>query len=304
MDRIRARPGPAGGSGDPRGSRRQRSASCPARRSAAWPTAPAGRSRTRSASSAPSSRSTFASGQEDACPCPWQQRIRVIPRAKETADVHLGSRYGGSNLSGTGPGPRWRATTIRPRSQNKNKPTTAEARHRRTALQSFPRIQNTGAGGAVMTSLSSVESHCVRQRLQEHWRCLSRTADECAAKFRRRHRPRHARARAVTAIKDGTFVIFWGANPNLASPELRNTVLAYVKDVPEKGGVVAHARWHVVPNMTAQRIQDDTPRRASNRRFCASLSPEAAAGRSFAQREPAWPRFTSTTSRWTSAPRS
>ena len=75
LDRMRRGPGPAGGSRHSRRSRRNRSASCPARRSAAWPTAPAGRSRTRSRSSGRNWKSTSAAARRR--PCRWPSRGRI-----------------------------------------------------------------------------------------------------------------------------------------------------------------------------------------------------------------------------------
>jgi len=57
----------------------------------------------------------------------------------------------------------------------------------------------------------------------------------------------------LLSIKDGTLVIFWGANPNL--PEASNTVLGYVKDVPEKGGVVLMLDGSIRQNMTPEEFK-------------------------------------------------
>jgi len=40
------------------------------------------------------------------------------------------------------------------------------------------------------------------------------------------------------SLDDGTIVMRWGLNPSNAPAGASNTVLGYVKDVPEKGGVV------------------------------------------------------------------
>jgi hypothetical protein len=45
--------------------------------------------------------------------------------------------------------------------------------------------------------------------------------------------------RVHKAIEEGLYVVCWGADPNRAPAGTTNTVLAYDKDVPEKGGVVA-----------------------------------------------------------------
>lgn len=41
------------------------------------------------------------------------------------------------------------------------------------------------------------------------------------------------------AIEDGEYIVLWGADPLRAPAGTTNTVLAYDKDVPENGGVVA-----------------------------------------------------------------
>jgi hypothetical protein len=51
-------------------------------------------------------------------------------------------------------------------------------------------------------------------------------------------------------LKDGTFVILWGSDPQNAPGGASNTVLGYIKDVPENGGVVLMLDGTLRPNMT------------------------------------------------------
>lgn len=60
------------------------------------------------------------------------------------------------------------------------------------------------------------------------------------------------------AIRDGVYVVLWNAAPNAAS----STVVAYEKDVPDKGGMVAKLGGQV-ERMTAQEFQ--TAPKASGR---------------------------------------
>jgi hypothetical protein len=57
--------------------------------------------------------------------------------------------------------------------------------------------------------------------------------------------------RVYKAIEEGRYVVCWGADPNRAPAGTTNTVLAYDKDVPEKGGVVAFLDGSI-RNVTAQ----------------------------------------------------
>jgi hypothetical protein len=45
--------------------------------------------------------------------------------------------------------------------------------------------------------------------------------------------------RVYKAIQSGDYVVVWGADPNRAPQGASRTVLAYVKDAPEKGGMAA-----------------------------------------------------------------
>lgn len=54
----------------------------------------------------------------------------------------------------------------------------------------------------------------------------------------------------VPLLKDGTLVILWGSDPQNAPGGASNTVLGYVKDVPENGGVVLMLDGTVRPTMT------------------------------------------------------
>lgn len=117
----------------------------------------------------------------------------------------------------------------------------------------IPPIQNTGAGGAVMKSLSSVNRTVYANDFKNIGVAFlgsppnapPRSVDDIA---------RDIPGRAVTAIKDGTFIIFWGANPNLAPAGASRTILGYVKDVPEKGGVVLLLDG-TTPTITAQEFK-------------------------------------------------
>jgi hypothetical protein len=60
-------------------------------------------------------------------------------------------------------------------------------------------------------------------------------------------------ARAVEAIKDGTYVVLWNANPNAPG----TAIVAYEKDVPTKGGMAADLTG-TVKRMTAQEFQTAT----------------------------------------------
>ena len=57
------------------------------------------------------------------------------------------------------------------------------------------------------------------------------------------------------AIKDGDLIVYWGADPNRAPAGTSSTVLAYLKDVPTKGGVVLMFDGSA-SNMTAQAFQN------------------------------------------------
>jgi len=58
------------------------------------------------------------------------------------------------------------------------------------------------------------------------------------------------------AINDGTYVILWGADPARPGPGgAANTILGYVKDAPEKGGVVLMLDGTVNLKMTAEEFK-------------------------------------------------
>jgi hypothetical protein len=57
-------------------------------------------------------------------------------------------------------------------------------------------------------------------------------------------------ARAAQAVKDGLYVVLWGAAPNAPG----TAVVAYEKDVPAKGGMVANLTG-TVSRMTPQEFQ-------------------------------------------------
>jgi hypothetical protein len=56
------------------------------------------------------------------------------------------------------------------------------------------------------------------------------------------------------AVEAGQIVVFWGADPARAPGGASNTVLAYDKDVPEKGGVVVMLSG-TPGNMTAEEFK-------------------------------------------------
>jgi hypothetical protein len=49
-------------------------------------------------------------------------------------------------------------------------------------------------------------------------------------------------ARTIQAVKDGVYVVLWGANPNAPG----TAIVAYEKDVPTKGGMTANMTGSVV----------------------------------------------------------
>jgi hypothetical protein len=61
-------------------------------------------------------------------------------------------------------------------------------------------------------------------------------------------------AKAYPAFVDGRYVVAWGTDPNRASAGASQTVLAYEKATPEKGGVVAFLDGSV-RNVTAEEFQ-------------------------------------------------
>jgi hypothetical protein len=60
--------------------------------------------------------------------------------------------------------------------------------------------------------------------------------------------------KAYPAFEDGRYVVVWGVDPNRASGGASQTVLAYEKDTPQKGGVVAFLDGSV-RNVTAQEFE-------------------------------------------------
>lgn len=60
--------------------------------------------------------------------------------------------------------------------------------------------------------------------------------------------------KAYPAFVDGRYVVVWGVDPNRAPAGASQTVLAYEKAAPEKGGVVAFLDGSV-RNVTAQEFQ-------------------------------------------------
>jgi hypothetical protein len=113
----------------------------------------------------------------------------------------------------------------------------------------LPNLHNTGGGGAVMATLSSVRRNEFANELKNiglAYKTAAVTGDPPSSaealgpEFRR-------------YFKDDTIVVVWGADPN--SPGASNTVLGYVKDVPEKGGVVLMLDGTVRPNMTSDEFK-------------------------------------------------
>jgi hypothetical protein len=61
-------------------------------------------------------------------------------------------------------------------------------------------------------------------------------------------------SKVYQAIKEGHYIVLWGSDPARAQAGTTNTVLAYEKDVPTKGGVVVFLDGNVRP-VTAQEFQ-------------------------------------------------
>ena len=146
------RPGPAEGSAICCWKSATRSASCPARRSAAWPTAPPGRSRTRSASSAASSKSTSSgripSGYMETEPVPALPVAGALIKADDvdhatqaTADtrMHLSSESYGQLSSSTDS-----EIEIGRRRAAQRHPGRRAGRHRDSALLLAPGLDGRG----------------------------------------------------------------------------------------------------------------------------------------------------------------
>jgi hypothetical protein len=62
-------------------------------------------------------------------------------------------------------------------------------------------------------------------------------------------------AQITTAIKGGTFVVFWNSSFQAMTAGTSNTILAYEKEAPDQGGLVLMADGSV-KTMTAKEFKD------------------------------------------------